>query len=109
MFRATLLCLPKGQYKTRLKKRMVGFIPKVVPRKVRGALISIRSESNTGAYLGTLRTETERVDSVGKKVERLSYDPIVGRYTIHKEAKIKTPVMTKMHIVKKPLAPYQMN
>ncbi|CUG51496.1 Hypothetical protein, putative [Bodo saltans] len=101
MFRSTLELLGRGQYKTRLKKRMVGYLPKVIPRKIKGNMVALRSEANTGAFEGYLKTEAERLDATGRKIQRPLYDPILQRFTLFKEAKIKGPFMTKSHILKK--------
>jgi ribosomal protein L33 len=101
MLRTTLALLVRGQYKTRLKKRMVGFIPKVIPRKVKGNLIALRSEANTGYMEGYLKSEAERQDNTGRKVQKVLYDPWLQRHTLFKEAKIKGPFLTKAHIAKR--------
>lgn len=101
MFSTTNFLLAKGQFKTRLKSRMVGFIPKVIPRKMRGNLVAFRSEANTGYFKGSLKTEEERTDLSGKKPQRIEIDPIINRYVVMKEVKIKGPFLTKAHIVAK--------
>lgn len=101
MFRTTLELLAKGQYKTRLKKRMVGYIPKVIPRKIKNNLVALRSEANTGHFEGYLKTEPERMDATGRKVQHRLYDPILQRYTLFREAKVKGPFLLKSHIGKK--------
>lgn len=101
MFEATLALLSKGQFKTRIRKRMVGYIPKVVPRKIRNNLVAFRSEANTGYFDGSLKTVEERTDLSGKKATRIGIDPVIGRYVVMKETKIKGPFLTKAHIVSK--------
>lgn len=101
MFRATLELLGRGQYKTRLKKRMVGFIPKVIPRKIKGNMVALRSEANTGHFEGYLKSDVERLDATGRKIQRTLYDPNLQRFTLFREAKVKGPFLTKSHITKK--------
>lgn len=101
MFFSTLILLAHGQYKTRLKKRMVGFIPKVIPRKIRNNMVAMRSEANTGHIEGYIKTETERMDATGRKIHRTLWDPILQRYTLFKETKTRGPFLTKSHIAKK--------
>ncbi|RNF12244.1 uncharacterized protein Tco025E_06558 [Trypanosoma conorhini] len=100
MFSATALWL-RGQYKTRLKKRMVGFIPKVIPRKIKNNMVALRSEANTGHIEGYLKTEAERLDATGRKVQKVLWDPVLQRHCLFKETKIRGPFMTKTAIVKK--------
>ena len=100
MFRATLELLGRGQYKTRLKKRMVGFIPKVIPRKIKNNMVAMRSEANTGHIEGYLKSEAERLDATGRKLQKVMYDPILQRHTLFKEAKIRGPFLTKSSIMK---------
>lgn len=100
MFKWTTELLGKGQYKSRLKKRMVGFLPKVVPRKIRNNQVALRSEANTGHIEGYLKTELERLDITGRKLQKVHYDPILQRYTLFKEAKLRGPFLTKLNIVK---------
>lgn len=80
---------------------MVGFLPKVVPRKIRNNQVALRSEANTGHIEGYLKKEDERLDATGKKLQRVMYDPILQRYTLFKEAKLRGPFLTKSHVVKK--------
>lgn len=101
MFEQTLSLLAKGQFKTRLKTRMVGYIPKVVPRKIRNNLVAFRSEANTGYFDGALKTIEERTDLSGKKTQRIGIDPLINRYVVMKEVKIKGPFLTKAHVVTK--------
>lgn len=100
MLRATV-CLLKGQYKLRLKTRMVGYVPKVVPRKLKGNNCVLRSEANTGSCMGLRKTEAERTDQTGRKVQKVCYDPVIDRYVLFKEAKNKGPFMLKAHIGKR--------
>ncbi|KAH9577592.1 hypothetical protein LSM04_008873 [Trypanosoma melophagium] len=100
MFRFSALLL-RGQYKTRLKKRMVGFIPKVIPRKIKNNMVALRSEANTGHMEGYLKTESERLDATGRKLQKVLWDPILQRYCLFKETKIRGPFMTKSSIAKK--------
>lgn len=100
MFVLTELLLGRGQYKTRLKKRMVGFLPKVIPRKIRNNAVALRSEANTGHIEGYLKTESERLDATGRKLQKVLYDPMLQRYTLFKEAKLRGPFLTKSSIAK---------
>ncbi|EAN92820.1 hypothetical protein C3747_29g1005c [Trypanosoma cruzi] len=100
MFSASALWL-RGQYKTRLKKRMVGFIPKVIPRKIKNNMVALRSEANTGHMEGYMKTEAERLDATGRKVQKVLWDPVLQRHCLFKETKIRGPFMTKANIVKK--------
>ncbi|CCW60686.1 unnamed protein product [Phytomonas sp. EM1] len=100
MFSYTFLLLGRGQYKTRLKKRMVGFIPKVIPRKIRNNTIAFRSEANTGHIEGHIKTESERLDMTGRKLQKIMWDPILQRHTLFKEAKLRGPFMTKSNIAR---------
>lgn len=104
MLSATLSLMGKGQYKSRLKKRMVGFIPKVVPRKIRNNAVALRSEANTGHIEGYLKTEHERLDATGRKLQKVMYDPVIQRYTLFREAKLRGPFLTQSHIAK-PIPP----
>jgi hypothetical protein len=106
MLRSTGLCLSHGQFQDRLKTRMVGYIPKVVPRKIKGALISLRAESNTGFFLGRVKNAQERTDNSGKRLQKVIFDPIIGRYVVGKETKIKPAQLTKNHIQKKVNTPF---
>lgn len=101
MFRATLELLGRGQYKTRLKKRMVGYIPKVIPRKIKNNLVALRSEANTGSIEGYIKTEEERLDATGRKVQKVLYDPVLQRHTLFRETKIRGPFLMKSHIAKR--------
>lgn len=101
MLRFTSLLLGHGQYKTRLKKRMVGFIPKVIPRKIRNNTVALRSEANTGHIEGYIKTETERLDATGRKLQKVMWDPVLQRHTLFKEAKLRGPFMTKTNIARK--------
>ena len=105
MLRATPTCL-RGHYVDRLKTRMVGYVPKVVPRKIKGALVSMRSEANTGYYDGHIKSPIERQEMAGKKMTKVMFDPVVGRYVVAKEAKIKQPVLVKGQIQKKVTTPF---
>nr|CCC90061.1 conserved hypothetical protein [Trypanosoma congolense IL3000] len=91
----------RGQYKTRLKKRMVGFLPKVIPRKIKNNMVALRSEANTGHMEGYLKAEDERLDATGRKVQKVMWDPVLQRHCLFKETKIKGPFMTKAAIAKK--------
>ena len=108
MLRATPFVMGKGQFKTRIKKRMVGFVPKVVARKVKGALFGLRSEASTGHMEGAMRTQIERTDGAGKKVERVLFDPVIARFAVFREMKLKGPFYTKSNIAKKHDAPWEM-
>ncbi|KAL7696085.1 hypothetical protein N2W54_003414 [Lotmaria passim] len=101
MFRLSFPLLGHGQYKTRLKKRMVGFIPKVIPRKIRNNTVALRSEANTGHMEGYIKTETERMDATGRKLQKVMWDPVLQRYTLMKETKVRGPFMTKNNIARK--------
>ncbi|KAI5686519.1 hypothetical protein MNV84_03148 [Leishmania braziliensis] len=101
MFRVSLTLLGHGQYKTRLKKRMVGFIPKVIPRKIRNNMVALRSEANTGHMEGYLKTEAERLDATGRKLQKVMWDPVLQRYTLMKETKVRGPFLTKSNIARK--------
>lgn len=79
---------------------MVGFLPKVVPRKIRNNQVALRSEANTGHIEGYLKTELERLDATGRKVQKVMYDPILQRYTLFKETKLRGPFLVKANIVK---------
>ena len=105
MLRTTAPCM-RGHYVERLKTRMVGYIPKVNPRKAKGALVSLRSEANTGFFEGHLKTANERMDNTGKKMQTVIYDPMGGRYVVAKEAKLKQPVLGKNSIQKKVTTPF---
>ena len=102
MLRLTQALLGHGQYKTRLKKRMVGYIPKVIPRKIKNNMVALRSEANTGHIEGHLKSETERMDATGRKLQKVMWDPILQRFTIMKEAKLRGPFMTKSIVISKP-------
>jgi hypothetical protein len=106
MLRATSTVLAHGQYQERLKVRMAGYVPKVVPRKLKGALCSFRSEANTGYFVGHVKNPTERMDNSGKRLQRVIYDPIVCRHVVAKETKIKAPTLTKSHIQRKLTTPF---
>ncbi|CAJ1007876.1 hypothetical protein Q4I28_003189 [Leishmania naiffi] len=101
MFRISLTLLGHGQYKTRLKKRMVGFIPKVIPRKIRNNMVALRSEANTGHMEGYIKTEAERLDATGRKLQKVMWDPVLQRYTLMKETKVRGPFLTKSNIARK--------
>ncbi|KAK7196804.1 hypothetical protein NESM_000620800 [Novymonas esmeraldas] len=101
MFSASLALFGRGQYKTRLKKRMVGFIPKVIPRKIRNNTVALRSEANTGHMEGYIKTESERLDATGRKLQKVMWDPVLQRYTLMKETKVRGPFMTKSNIARK--------
>ena len=102
MLRVTCAVLGHGQYKTRLKKRMVGYIPKVIPRKIKNNMVALRSEANTGHMEGYLKMDTERLDATGRKLQKILWDPVLQRYTIMKEAKLRGPFMAKSNIIAKP-------
>ncbi|CBZ30397.1 conserved hypothetical protein [Leishmania mexicana MHOM/GT/2001/U1103] len=101
MLRVSFTLLGHGQYKTRLKKRMVGFIPKVIPRKIRNNMVALRSEANTGHMEGYIKTESERLDATGRKLQKTMWDPVLQRYTLMKETKVRGPFMTKSNIARK--------
>lgn len=101
MFRSTFALFGKGQYKTRLKKRMVGFIPKVIPRKIRNNTVAMRSEANTGHIEGYIKTENERLDATGRKLQKVMWDPILQRHTLFRENKIRGPFMTKTALARR--------
>ena len=101
MLRSSQTLLAQGQYKHRLKTRMVGYIPKVVPRKIKGALVHMRSDANTGFYEGHLKNALERTDQSGKRLQHVIWDPVVERLVVAKENKVKTPLNTKTMIQKK--------
>ncbi|GET92354.1 hypothetical protein, conserved [Leishmania tarentolae] len=101
MFRVSFTLLGHGQYKTRLKKRMVGFIPKVVPRKIRNNMVALRSEANTGHMEGYIKTEAERLDATGRKLQKTMWDPVLQRYTLMRETKVRGPFLTKSNIARK--------
>ena len=106
MFRASPVAFAQGQYKARLKTRMVGYVPKVVPRKIKGALVMMRSEANTGVYEGYIKNPIERMENTGKKHQAVMFDEAIGRHVVAKEAKIKAPTMTKTCIQKKVQVPW---
>eukprot|EP00759_Apiculatamorpha_spiralis_P053830 PhF_6_TR6463/c0_g1_i1/m.9670 len=99
MFRFTPITWTKGQYKTRLKTRMVGYMEKVVHRKVRNCIVAMRSEANTGAFIVYTKKESEMIDQTGKKIQQIRFDQSLGRMTLFKEAKLKGPFMLKSHVV----------
>ena len=99
MFQVTAVCL-RGQYKSRVKTRMVGYIPKVNYRKLRGCMVALRSEANTGHFEDYFKNEAERMDTTGRKVSKVLYDPVVQRYCLYKETKLKGPFLLKSHIQK---------
>ncbi|KAG5493264.1 hypothetical protein GH5_02005 [Leishmania sp. Ghana 2012 LV757] len=101
MLRVSVTLLGHGQYKTRLKKRMVGFIPKVIPRKIRNNMVALRSEANTGHMEGYIKTEAERLDATGRRLQKVMWDPVLQRYTLMKETKVRGPFLTKSHIARK--------
>ncbi|KAG5468329.1 hypothetical protein LSCM1_02309 [Leishmania martiniquensis] len=101
MLHITYALLGHGQYKTRLKKRMVGFIPKVIPRKIRNNMVALRSEANTGHMEGYIKTEAERLDATGRKLQKVMWDPVLQRYTLMKETKMRGPFLTKSNIARK--------
>lgn len=101
MLSATLCLLGHGQYKTRLKKRMVGFIPKVIPRKIRNNTVALRSEANTAHIEGYIKTESERLDATGRKLQKTLWDPVLQRHTLFREVKVRGPFMTKSAIARK--------
>lgn len=106
MLRVTPCALAHGQYQKRLKTRMVGYVPKVVTRKIKGALCHLRSEANSGAAYGHLKNEQERMENTGKKMQRVMLDPHLARYAVFKEDKAKKPLLTKSHIQKKVVPPF---
>ena len=105
MLRTTAPCM-RGHYVDRLKTRMVGYVPKVNPRKIKGALVSLRSDANTGYFEGHMKSAQERMDNTGKKMQVVMYDPVVGRHVVAKEAKLKQPVLVKSSIQKKVTTPF---
>lgn len=100
MFSSTELCLRHMNYKSRLKTRMVGFIPKFVPRKAKNCMVAMRSEANTGVFHGILKEDADRLDTTGKKLTTVRFDEHLQRYCVFKETKIKGPFMLKSHIQK---------
>ena len=87
----------KGQYKTRLKTRMVGYVEKVCRRKIRNCFVALRSEANTGYFRTYMKTDAELLDQT-RKIQRVKFDPVVGRMCVHKECKLKGPFLLKSHI-----------
>lgn len=79
---------------------MVGFLPKVIPRKIRNNQVALRSEANTGHIEGYLKTDLERLDVTGRKLQKVMYDPILQRYALFKETKLRGPFLVKGNIVK---------
>jgi hypothetical protein len=106
MLRVSSLWLAQGQYKHRLKTRMVGYIPKVVPRKIKGALIAMRSEANTGYFDGHIKTAAERMEQSGKRLGHVIWDPLVERMVVARESKVKGAMLSKSHIQKKITTPF---
>ena len=106
MLRVTVPLLERGQYKERVKTRMVGYIPKVVPRKVKGALIKLHSDANTGYSEGYIKTTDERMENTGKRLAKVIMDPLVGRPVVAREAKIKSAGSLKSHIQRKLTTPF---
>jgi hypothetical protein len=100
MFSPTPLALLHKNYKARLKTRMVGYIPSFVPRKAKNCLVMMRSEANTAFGIGYLKPTAERLDTTGRKVTQVRFDPVIGRYCLFKEAKIKGVALSKAHIQK---------
>ncbi len=80
---------------------MVGYIPKVLPRKVKGNSVVLRSEAHTGSMMPLSKTIEQRMDQSGKKVTVIDIDPMLGRYVVFREYKNKGPFLTKLHIVQK--------
>jgi hypothetical protein len=105
MLTATRCLLRHGQYQTRLKTRMVGYTPKFVPRKMKGTMIALRSESNSSFFLPHLKSQAQRQELLGRKMQSVEFDPTLGRYCVFKESKIKGPFLLKSHIQKKLLPP----
>jgi hypothetical protein len=100
LFSPTAVALAQINYKQRLKTRMVGYIPKFVPRKAKNCMVSLRSEANTGTFHSHLKGDADRLDTTGRKLQMVRYDEVLGRYAVFKEAKIKGPYMLKSHIQK---------
>ena len=100
MWSATTTLLRHANFKERLKTRMVGYVPTFVPRKSKNSLCALRSEANTGYYIGIMKAEADRLDTTGRKVQAVNIDPCLNRYVVFKEAKIKNGMMTKSHIQK---------
>lgn len=50
---------------------MVGYIPKVIPRKIKNNMVALRSQASTGSMQGYMKTESERLDATGRKVHRV--------------------------------------
>lgn len=100
MFFATTICFRRKNFKQRLKTRMVGFIPKFVPRKAKNCMVSMRSEANSACAFGYLKTDPERLDNTGKKLAMVRYDSTINRFCLFREAKIKLSNSLKNHIQK---------
>ena len=100
MFSATPLFLRHQNYKQRLKTRMVGYVPRFVPRKAKNCMVAMRSEANTGYFRGILKTDADRLDTTGRKLAQVRMDEELGRFVVFKEAKIKAPSLLKSHIMK---------
>ena len=98
MLRLTVAVLSHANYKLRLKSRMVGFKPKVVQRKLKNCAVALRSEAHTAYFVGHYKHTAERLDSTGRKLQVVKYDPIVQRYTVFKESKLHGPFLTRAHI-----------
>eukprot|EP00760_Papus_ankaliazontas_P000065 PhM_4_TR1001/c0_g1_i1/m.79621 len=98
MFFATPIMLLRGQYKKRLKTRMVGYLEKNVRRKIRNCHVGLRSEANTGNFTHYYKTDQELQDQTGKKLQRVIYDPYLRRQVLFKEVKLKGPFLLKSHI-----------
>jgi len=90
----------RGQFQERLKNRLVGHIPKFNPRTAKGMMVALRSEANTGHFEDYFKTEAERMDTTGRKVSKVMYDPVLGRHVVFREAKLKGPFLLKSHIAK---------
>ena len=99
MFFSSAILFRRGQYKTRLKVRRVGFIPKVIRRKVRGAFVALRSQANTGSFISHLKSNAELKDSsAGRKLNEVCYDRMIDRYCVFSESKLKGPFLLKSHV-----------
>lgn len=98
MFFATSALFARGQYKTRIKTRAVGYIPKVIPRKLKNCVVALRSEANTAFFRPYFKNETERLDQTGRKLKFTIFDPILQRYVLAQETKIRGPYLTKAHV-----------
>ena len=91
----------RGQFVERIRNR-VSWWKQNDPRRIRGAHVALRNESNTGIWDEYIKTAEERVDNSGKKLGKLTMDPVLGRYCIARESKLRTSKLTKAHIPTRP-------